>query len=92
MTKSMNQIIAEYKEYKSLESQLKAQLDELRAELIAHLGEQGTDEWISEDGTDHVIYRQVISQHFCSTEFKKIHGDLYKAFCKPQTAYRLTVN
>ena len=90
MRKSMNQIIAEYKEYAKLEAELKEQMEILKAQAIEILGEQAVDEYTCDEGK--VTYRDVISNRFCSTEFKKIHEDLYKAFCKPTTSKRFTCN
>lgn len=90
MRKSMNQIIAEYKEYAKLEAELKEQMEILKAQAIEILGEQAVDEYTCDEGK--VTYRDVISNRFCSTEFKKIHEDLYTAFCKPTTSKRFTCN
>lgn len=90
MTKSMNQIIAEYKEYQKMEEELKAQMEILKAEAIQILGEEGMDEFTCDEGK--VTYRAVISNRFDSTAFKKLNAEVYKAFCKTTTSMRFTCN
>ena len=86
----MRAIIAEYKEYAELERQLKDQMDALKAEAIEILGEEASDEYTCDEGK--VTYREVLSNRFATTEFKKVHGDLYKAFTTQTKSMRFTCN
>lgn len=88
--KEMSSIIKEYKEYQELEAQLKAQMDDLKAEAIEILGAEAMDEFTCDEGK--ITYREVLSNRFCSTEFKKIHSDLYEAFTKQTSSMRFTCN
>ena len=53
--------------------------------------DNNVDEVISEDGIK-ATYREVISNRFASTEFKKVHADLYAAFTKKTSSMRFTCN
>lgn len=86
----MAALIREYKEYQELEAQLKAQMEELKAEAIEIMGQEAIDEYTCDEGK--VTYREVLSKRFASTEFKKIHGDLYAAFTKQTSTMRFTCN
>lgn len=88
--KDMATIIREYKEYQELETQLKAQMEELKAQAIELMGADNIDEYTCDEGK--VTYREVLSNRFASTEFKKVHADLYKAFTKQTSSMRFTCN
>lgn len=88
--KDMNNIIKEYKEYQELEAQLKAQMDELKAQAIEIMGAEAIDEFTCDEGK--ITYREVLSNRFASTEFKKVHADLYKAFTTQTSSMRFTCN
>lgn len=78
---------------KALESQIKDLQDEADAikDLIKEeLTAEGIEEVMIDDYK--VIYREVISNRFDSTNFKKEHGDLYKQFTRQSTYKRLTIN
>ena len=89
-TTNINSIIKEIKEYQDIEDQLKAEIEKLKLEAIAYLNEHEIDEYMCDDGK--VTYREVISKRFASTEFKKIHADLYEAFTKKTSSMRFTCN
>ncbi len=90
-TTNINTIIKELKEYQDMQDALKAEIDKLKAEAIEWLDENELDEYISDRGTK-VTYREVLSNRFQSTEFKKAHADLYAAFTKKTAAMRFTCN
>jgi len=87
---SINETIAELKEYMALEAELKAQIEELKKECIDYLIENGIEEETTEDGK--IIYREVISRRFASTEFKKVHADLYEAFSRRTSNMRFNIS
>lgn len=89
-TTNINAIIKEIKEYQDIEDQLKAEIEKLKLEAIAYLNENEIDEYMCDDGK--VTYREVISKRFASTEFKKLHADLYEAFTKKTSSMRFTCN
>ena len=88
--KELSAIIKEYKEYQALETQLKEQMEELKAEAIEIMGAEAIDEYNCDEGK--VTYREVLSKRFASTEFKKLPSDLYAAFTKQTSSMRFTCN
>ena len=86
-TTNMRSIIKEIKEYQEMQDAL---IDKLKSEAIEYLTENELEEFMCEDGK--VTYREVISNRFASTEFKKLHEDLYKAFTKKTSSMRFTCN
>ena len=89
-TKNINETIRQIKEYQDLQEQLKSEIEALKAECIEYLDEHATDEYLCDEGK--ITYREVLSNRFQSTAFKKIHGDLYKAFTKQTASMRFTCN
>ena len=88
--KDMVAIIREYKEYQEMEEQLKEQMEHLKAEAIEIMGIEAIDEFTCDEGK--VTYREVLSKRFASTEFKKVHADLYEAFTRQTSSMRFTCN
>lgn len=89
-TTNINEVIKEIKEYQDMQEALKIEIEKLKAEAIEYLNENEIDEYMCEDGK--VTYREVISNRFASTEFKKVHADLYEAFTKKTSNMRFTCN
>lgn len=87
---NIKRVISEIKEYQAMQDELKRQIDLLKNEAIEYLEEHEIDEYLCEEGK--VTYREVISNRFASTEFKKVHEDLYKAFTKKTSSMRFTCN
>ncbi len=89
-SKNIQTIIKEIKEYQELEAQLKAQVEELKAQAIEYLDQNNIDEYLCDNGK--ITYREVLSKRFASTEFKKLHKDLYEAFQTVTSSMRFTCN
>ena len=87
---NIHAVIKEIKEYQTMQDELKKQIEELKAEAIEYLDENEIDEFLCDEGK--VTYREVISKRFASTEFKKLHKDLYEAFTKATSSMRFTCN
>lgn len=87
-TTNISEVIKEIKEYQDMQEALKIEIEKLKAEVIEYLNENEIDEYMCEDGK--VTYREVISSRFASTEFKKVHADLYEAFTKKTSSMRFT--
>lgn len=87
---NIKSIIKEIKEYQEMQDALKAEIEKLKAEAIEYLDENKIDEYVCDEGK--VTYREVISNRFASSEFKKVHADLYAAFLKKTTNMRFTCN
>lgn len=87
---NINEVIREIKEYQRMQDDLKAEIEKLKAEAIEYLDSNELDEYLCDDGK--ITYREVISNRFASTEFKKVHEDLYKAFLKKTSCMKFTCN
>ena len=86
--RNIDEIIREIKNYEELAEQLKSEVEALRLEAIEFLRNNDRDEYTCDDGK--ITYREVISNRFASTEFKKVHLDLYEAFLRRTTSMRFT--
>lgn len=87
---NINEIIRQIKEYSELQAQLKVELENLKAEAIEWLAAQGTDEVVTNEGK--ITYREVISNRFNSTAFKKDFADIYEEYCRASSSMRFTCN
>lgn len=87
---NINEVIREIKEYQKMQEDLKAEIEKLKVEAIEFLDSNELDEYLCDDGK--ITYREVISNRFASTEFKKVHADLYEAFTKKTSSMRFTCN
>lgn len=86
-----------FKEFIDSLKAIQTQIDELTAEADAikdcikeELNNEGIDEILV--GNYKIVYKDVISNRFDSTTFKKTYGELYKQFTKQTTYKRLTIN
>lgn len=59
-------------------------------EIKEYLNENAIDEYLCEDGK--ITYREVISNRFDSTSFKKDFLDIYKEYTKKTSSMRFTCN
>lgn len=78
---------------KTIEAQIKELQDEADAIKDCIKGEleaAGVDETIV--GDYKITYREVVSNRFDSTTFKKAYAELYKQFTKTTNYRRLTIN
>lgn len=89
---NINETIKQIKEYQEMKKAVEAQLEELKAEAIKYLEAEEIDEYVNTANGDKITYREVISNRFQSTEFKKLHKDLYEAFTMPTSSMRFTCN
>ena len=76
---------------RTLQEQLKAEIESLQDEVKLYMQETGQDEIITDDGIK-CTWRQTISNRFMTTEFKKQFAELYKSFTKPTAYKRFTLN
>jgi len=70
--------------------EIKAEADGIRDDIKALMLEEGTEEL--EAGAYIVRWTSVLSNRFDATAFKKIYGDLYKAFTKQVASKRFTIS
>ena len=87
---NINEVIREIKEYQKMQKDLEAEIEKLKVEAIEYLDSNELDEYLCDDGK--ITYRETISNRFSTTEFKKVHEDLYKAFLKKTSSMRFTCN
>ena len=70
--------------------EIKAEADGIRDDIKSLMLQEGTEEL--EAGAYIVRWTSVLSNRFDSTAFKKIYGDLYKAFTKQVSSKRFTIS
>lgn len=75
----MEQIEQLQAEAEAIKDTIKAAMTEIEQEEITGHGWRAT-------------WHNTVTNRFDSAAFKKEHGDLYKAFCKPTTGTRFTLN
>lgn len=76
-------------EWEALMEEAKAEAEALRDSLKAELTDRGVEEL--EAGQYIIRYTSVLSNRFDTTSFKKIYGDLYKAFTKQTASKRFSI-
>ncbi len=89
---SKNEIIKKIDTLRELESfmdELNAEAEAVKDELKALMLERGVEEL--EAGAYILRYSSVSSNRFDTTAFKKIYGDLYKAFTKQVSSKRFSI-
>lgn len=76
--------------YDTMINELKEQADSIREELKSHMPALDTEELFA--GTYVLRYTPVVSNRFDTTAFKRMHGDIYKAYTKQVSSRRFTIN
>lgn len=89
-TTNINEVIKEIKEYQAMQDELKRQIEALKAEAVDYLTINEIDEYLCDEGK--VTYREVISNRFDSTKFKKDFADVYAEYTKKTSSMRFTCN
>ncbi len=87
---NINEVIKELKEYQDMADALKIEIEALKEQAIEYMTEHELDEVLTDEGK--ITYREVISQRFQTTEFKKKFMELYKAYTKPTSCMKFTCN
>lgn len=82
--------VRELKELKAMADELDAEITAIENELKAEMAAQNTEEMIVD--MFKIRWQTVTANRFDSTAFKKVHGDLYAQFTKPQTSRRFTIS
>ena len=77
------------RELEQYEDEIRAEADAIRESLKAELADRQTEELVV--GNYIVRWTSVLSNRFDTTGFKKVYGDLYKAFTKQTTSRRFTI-
>ena len=82
--------IEELNQWEALMEEAKNEAEALRDAIKAEMLQQDTEEMII--GTYIVRWTSVLSNRFDTTGFKKMYGDLYKAFTKQSASRRFTIS
>lgn len=91
MTKTeMIKKIEELNEYEEMIEELKTEADTIRDSIKAEMLEREAEEL--QVGQYIIRWTSVLSNRFDTTSFKKIYGDLYKAFTKQSASRRFSIS
>ena len=91
MTKAeMIKKIEELNEYEEMIEELKTDADTIRDSIKAEMLEREAEEL--QAGQYIVRWTSVLSNRFDTTSFKKVYGDLYKAFTKQSASRRFSIS
>ena len=82
--------IEKLQEWEQLIEEAKAEAESLRDEIKQEMLRQDTEEL--EAGAYIIRWTSVLSNRFDTTGFKKMYGDLYKAFTKQSASRRFTIS
>ena len=77
-------------EWEALMEEAKAEADAIRDSLKAEMMERETEELIA--GSYIIRWTSVLSNRFDTTGFKKMYGELYKAFTKQSASRRFSIS
>lgn len=91
MTKAeMIKKIEELNEYEEMIEELKTEADTIRDSIKVEMLEREAEEL--QAGQYIVRWTSVLSNRFDTTSFKKVYGDLYKAFTKQSASRRFSIS
>lgn len=88
--KEMVALIETMNNYDELAMKAKAKADAIRDALKEEMLRLDTEELTA--GAYILRYTSIVSNHFDSTTFKRLYGELYKDFTKPVSSRRFTVS
>ena len=90
---SKNELVAKIEtlhEWETVIEEAKAEAEAIRDSIKAEMMEKETEELAA--GQYIVRWTSVLSNRFDTTAFKKMYGDLYKAFTKQSQSRRFTIS
>lgn len=90
---SMNEIIKKAETLQELEmfmEEIRTEADALRDDIKAEMMAKGVEEM--EAGKFIIRWTPVLSNRFDSAAFKRIYGDLYKAYTKTVSSRRFSIS
>ena len=88
-TIELSAIIERLKEYEAIQAEAAAEVEALKDQIKAEMNSRGVEEL--EAGQYIIRYTSILSNRFDTTAFKKIYGDLYKAFTKQSASKRFSI-
>ena len=77
-------------EWEELMEQAKAEAEAIRDSIKEEMMQRETEELIA--GSYIIRWTSVLSNRFDTTNFKKMYGDLYKAFTKQSASRRFSIS
>lgn len=77
-------------EWEALMEEAKAEADAIRDSIKAEMLERETEELVAD--TYIIRWTSVLFNRFDTTGFKKVYGELYKAFTKQSTSRRFSIS
>lgn len=89
---SVNEMTLKVEHIKTLQTmidELSAELESVKDEVKAEMTAQGIEEMTV--SCFKIRYKEVKSNRFDSTAFKKTHADLYEQYCKQTTSKRFSI-
>lgn len=86
MKRDINEVMRELAEMTDMLEETKAVIEVLQDEVKSYMTENQIDEVLADNG-EKATWREVISNRFDSTAFKKDFLDIYKEYTK-RTAYK----
>lgn len=89
--KNIETIMNELAEYSAMLEELKATVSSLQDEVKEYMTETGVDEVLTADG-HKATWREVVSNRFDTTTFKKKLPEVYAAYIKKTSSKRFTFN
>ena len=90
---SKNELVAKIEalnEWEAVIEEAKAEAEAIRDSIKAEMMERDTEELNA--GKYIIRWTSVLSNRFDTTAFKKVYGDLYKAFTKQRESRRFTIS
>ena len=82
--------IEKMQEWERLASEAAAEAEAIRDTIKAEMLERNTEEL--QAGRFIIRWTSVVSSRFDSAAFKKVHGELYRAFCKAVNSKRFSIS
>ena len=82
--------IIKLREWEELAAQANAEANAIKDSLKAEMQKRNVEELTV--GKFIIRWTSVVSNRFDSSAFKKVHGELYKAFCKTTSSHRFTIS
>lgn len=82
--------IEKMQEWENLAAEAAAEAEAIRDTIKAEMLDRNAEEL--QAGRFIVRWSSVVSNRFDSSAFKKVHGELYKAFCKAVNSKRFTIS
>lgn len=84
----INKLFAEMAQYKSIIAEATAEYEKCEAKIKEQMVADGIDTLI---GSEHkATYKEIVSNRFDSTAFRRDHADMYESYKKRSSTMRFT--